>query len=294
MDPCWQLPYIINKPIIPDDSGLRISLQTPGCEQPALFNPYIYISAHNIYWDIVMATGVEVVGLTLALFPLVIEGVGFYMSSAENVKEMIRHKRTLGEFLRDIGIEKSVFDNIWCILMTRTGVHIEPNMEITPEILKEVLSCLPQTSINSFLDSCQQLCIMLGDLEARFQKYKQDIVGVVTLLRGCIANLVNKAGYRKMYTMLKHFKKKDREQYIERIHRLNDNLHKLVVGAPQTTVEVNKHRKGVAGHFQQVRKHAITLYGALKEKLQSSTCHCTVCNIHLLTFLTITLLTTSL
>lgn len=88
---------------------------------------------------------------------------------------------------------------------------------------------------------------------------------------------VNKAGYRKMFISLWHFGAKEREQRIERIHRLNQNLSMIVNGAPpQGTVE-GKPRKGVAGQYQRVRNHAITLYGALKEKFQTSSCSCNVC-----------------
>lgn len=88
----------------------------------------------------------------------------------------------------------------------------------------------------------------------------------------------------KMFTMLRHFRKEDRKQYIDRIHRLNSNLDKLVNGVPQPpAVEVNKQQGvNVAEHYQRVRRHAIILYGALKERLQiSSSCLCKVCTVHL-------------
>lgn len=82
-----------------------------------------------------------------------------------------------------------------------------------------------------------------------------------------------------MFGMLRNFTKEDREQYIERIHRLNFNLDKLVNGAPQTAaVAKNESLNEVnfAGYYQQVRNHAINLYDALKERLQISSCHCKV------------------
>ena len=92
---------------------------------------------------------------------------------------------------------------------------------------------------------------------------------------------VNKAGYIRAFRILQHFTKEDREQYIERIHRLNFNLDKLVNGALHTAVaEANKPPKvNVAVHYQRVRNHAIILYGAIKERL--SGCLCKVCTVHL-------------
>ena len=80
-----------------------------------------------------------------------------------------------------------------------------------------------------------------------------------------------------MFIMFQHFKKKDRDECIERIHRINTNLGRLVNGAPQTpTVKANKLQKDVTRHYQRVRKHAVILYGALKERLQISSCLCKV------------------
>lgn len=84
-----------------------------------------------------------------------------------------------------------------------------------------------------------------------------------------------------MFGMLRNFTREDRDQYIERIHRLNINLNMLVNGAPPTVaVEANKLKKvNVARHYQRARKHAIILYGALKERLQISSCPCKVYTI---------------
>lgn len=80
-----------------------------------------------------------------------------------------------------------------------------------------------------------------------------------------------------MLTMLRHFTTKDREEYVERIFRLNFNLDKLVNGVPPTAT-VQHQNVEVARHYQQVRKHAITLHSSLKENLVTSSCYCQVCS----------------
>ena len=77
--------------------------------------------------------------------------------------------------------------------------------------------------------------------------------------------------------MLRDFTQEDRKFYIERIHRLNSNLHKLVTGASQKAIV----RVDVAVHYQRIREQAIILYDSLKEKLKISRCHCKVCAVHL-------------
>ena len=82
-----------------------------------------------------------------------------------------------------------------------------------------------------------------------------------------------------MVRILRDFTQGDCEQYINRMDKLNSDLDKLLNGAPQTAVvEVNNLRRvDVAKHYQRVREHAITLHGALEEKLQIPSCPCEVC-----------------
>ena len=81
-----------------------------------------------------------------------------------------------------------------------------------------------------------------------------------------------------MFIMFLHFKKKDRDECIDRIHRINTNLQRIMNGAPQTaTVKANKLQKEVTRHYQRVRTHAIILYEALREGLRMSRCPCKVC-----------------
>ena len=82
-----------------------------------------------------------------------------------------------------------------------------------------------------------------------------------------------------MFSMVKNFSREDRKECIDHIHRLNSSLYKLVNGAPPTTAVESTipHAAIVTGHYHRVRDHAVSLYGALKEKLQGTSCHCAVC-----------------
>ena len=125
-----------------------------------------------------MATGFEAAGLALGLFPLVIEGIEIYISSAAKIIEIMHHRRTLDEFRRELGIEKGIFDNIWYTLATRADVNIVPNVELSSETMKEVLSFLNPDAVKHFVDACQELGTILGELAKKFQKYEQNLVGL--------------------------------------------------------------------------------------------------------------------
>lgn len=135
-----------------------------------------------------MATGFEAAGLVLGLFPILIEGVTMYMSSIEKAKGMIRHRRTLKRFKRDLEMEKSVFDNIWIILLDRAGISGEPDIDPSPEITEAVLSCLPACTVKSFLNGCQELITMLNEMNEKLQNYEQEVVGMTTCNQGFITN----------------------------------------------------------------------------------------------------------
>lgn len=131
-----------------------------------------------------MATPLEATGLALGLFPIVLEGITMYINSAEKVIEMIRHKRTLERFRRDLEVENIIYDNIWCTLGSRAGVPVEPNMKLSTTTITEVLSCLHQDARKSFVNSCEELVSILKELETKFQKYAQNLVSKNNFLAG--------------------------------------------------------------------------------------------------------------
>ena len=126
-----------------------------------------------------MVTGIEAAGLALGLFPVVLEGITFYISTIEKSIEIIRHKRTLKKFRRELVMEKSIFDNTWYILRSRSGVTFEPNVDPSPETLEAVLSCLPPCAVGSFIDGCLELITILNELTEKLQRYTQEMVDII-------------------------------------------------------------------------------------------------------------------
>lgn len=125
-----------------------------------------------------MITGIEAAGIALGLFPIVLEALKFYTTSADTVKEMKRHKRTLDQFRRDINMEKCKFENTWYALVVRAGLDLnmvgkqpwEAHLEAT------LISSLPAGAASSFVDGCQDLNAILEELAQKFVKYEKDMV----------------------------------------------------------------------------------------------------------------------
>jgi len=77
--------------------------------------------------------------------------------------------------------------------------------------------------------------------------------------------------------------KEYRNDKLSRIHRLNENLDKLVNGVQFHLSFRKTHTKVVnaAEHYKRMRDHAKVIHDALKEKLEASVCRCNVCSIPL-------------
>ena len=80
--------------------------------------------------------------------------------------------------------------------------------------------------------------------------------------------------------MVRYFPKWYRDDCIGRIYGLNSNIHRIIGALHTPTAQANQLAKDVTRNYQQVRKDAIVLYGALREHLQISRCPCQVCTIH--------------
>jgi len=126
-----------------------------------------------------MVTGIECAGLLLGLFPLVLEGLKFYLQAADRVKQMRRHEATLTRFLREVDMEKCKFDNIWYSLVSISGINpmiVAEPMPWHPSVEEKLLACLPSHSVPSFVGACQDMNEILEKLAHRFQKYNEDRV----------------------------------------------------------------------------------------------------------------------
>lgn len=126
-----------------------------------------------------MVTGIECAGLLLGIFPLVVEGLKFYLDAADRVKQMRRHKAIFTRFLREVDMEKCKFDNIWYSLVSISRINpkiVAEPMPWDPDVKAKLLECLPPHSVPSFVAACQEMNEILGKLARRFQKYNEDKV----------------------------------------------------------------------------------------------------------------------
>lgn len=58
-----------------------------------------------------MATGFEIVGLALAIFPILVEGIKFYMGKKGWLRDFIHYRHVLRRIFRDLSREQISFRN---------------------------------------------------------------------------------------------------------------------------------------------------------------------------------------
>ena len=129
-------------------------------------------------------SGIEAIRLTPELFCHVIERI----IRSSRLAKRTKHKRRLDKCRGEVEMENSIFTNTWDTLVGRSCVLIEPNVEISPEIIEEVISCLPKFSAERFINDCQELNTVLEEFLEEFQDNDQNNVGIVTYWQDCVAN----------------------------------------------------------------------------------------------------------
>ncbi|KAF8417854.1 hypothetical protein EV426DRAFT_621333 [Tirmania nivea] len=181
-------------------------------------------------------SGMEIAGLVLATFPIVIECL--------NKMKKGNRRVVLIQLARELKVEMTIFKNSWNRLLQLAGED-----SITGESLD------PDT-VSSIVDICEDLLDSLENLKHRVEKYGDE-------------------GTTLLHAIFNHSDEYCNEK-LTRIHRLNENLDKLVNGAQFQLSFKTTHTKVVnaAQHYKRMRDHAKMIHDALKEKLETSTCGC--------------------
>ncbi|KAJ5471368.1 hypothetical protein N7530_008725 [Penicillium desertorum] len=70
-----------------------------------------------------MASGFEVVGLALAVFPILVEGLKFYVEKKGRVRDFIHYRHVLKRIVGDLSREQISFQNSSQLLLENISMH---------------------------------------------------------------------------------------------------------------------------------------------------------------------------
>jgi len=111
-----------------------------------------------------MVTGIETAGLVLAAFPVVLEGLKYYIDCTKQVKDIRRHRVVLNRFMRDIKTEMTIFEDTWNRF---TGYKLPDGG------VPKLPTHLHTNLIDSIENVCQGMKDVLEILQQKLQKYEQ-------------------------------------------------------------------------------------------------------------------------
>ncbi|KAF8417858.1 hypothetical protein EV426DRAFT_352996 [Tirmania nivea] len=205
-----------------------------------------------------MVTGIETAGLVLGTFPIVIEGLKYYINCARKVKEIFRHKDDLRQFMRDIKTEMTIFEDTWYQLTGCDPFQVKAG-KLPDSWVPNLPAHLRSNSIDSIETVCEGMKDVLEELQQKFQKYEQ-----------------KEDGYLKMLRVTFSLSDEYRAYQLALIRRYNVQFRQLVIGTQTATTDSSKPTRSVnvAKSYHKVRENAMILFNVLKEKLLSETCSC--------------------
>ncbi|CAI7621684.1 unnamed protein product [Penicillium manginii] len=222
-------------------------------------------------------SGFEVVGVVLAVFPLITEALKFYAEERGVVKDFFHYQHVLKRISRGLAREQASFRNSCKRFMediaNQCGVGEEEISEMMQDptdprwregdlVQEQVFS---QKSVQQYLDTVEDMneeLVKIKDLMAKYGDHGQH------------EPLDKKTRRRQWKKIILVLKKDGITQHLEEAGRLNTFLAQLTDQNKSTIVTRRISRRSTK-HYTRIRSHAIDLYEILRDKFPiSPSCTC--------------------
>ncbi|KAI5784461.1 hypothetical protein FPQ18DRAFT_353147 [Pyronema domesticum] len=208
-----------------------------------------------------MLTGVETVGIALALFPLLVNGVQSYLDGTRKVNDMWRWKRSLRRLRRELETECSLFEN--------TCEHLL--QQIVSE--DEVYALLNGKGWED-LGFIRKLSAHMGErIAASFVSEVKELSKFLQKLQDRLIGLRCQDDQGNMLTVMKHILNRDFLS-MANVKEINSRIERL---APRRagSVTAKKSCTNAAKVYGRLRDHALSLHSVFQEKFGSVHDQCT-------------------
>ncbi|KAL4886789.1 hypothetical protein BJY04DRAFT_212766 [Aspergillus karnatakaensis] len=211
-----------------------------------------------------MASGFEVAGLALALFPILVEGLKLCVGEKGTIKDFLHYKHVVKRLLRDLAREQTIFRNS----CQRFLKDVAYRSDLAADTIEEMMQDLddPRWNEGSWLQPG------LFDLESvqRYLETVEDIHEELSKLATWIGiqpstspQVLDKKTRRRQWKKLVLVIRQDEIfQSLERVSYLNSCIARLTEQARPTAPTHHPHRRR-GRHYKQIRSRAIDLYRAL-------------------------------
>ncbi|OGE47224.1 hypothetical protein PENARI_c054G09299 [Penicillium arizonense] len=223
-----------------------------------------------------MASGFEVIGLALAVFPVLVEGLKFYMEKKGRVRDFIRYRHVLKRIIRDLSREQISFRNSSQRFLEDVSMIYGLSPNDIHEMMRDPQDNRWRKEIPFQGDDLKErsVAVYLETVEDMNEALKgiQDMVGI---REDAPPALLGKSTFRRQWSkIILVIGEEDIRKHLDRARGLNVFLSQLT--------EQNKPRVPAGGllqrstlHYEQIQAHAIELYEIFQIKFSTPlTCNC--------------------
>ncbi|KAL9630632.1 MAG: hypothetical protein Q9204_004618 [Flavoplaca sp. TL-2023a] len=208
-------------------------------------------------------SGVEVAGLTLTLFPIVVNGLGRMMEGIETIKHWKKYKRELNKYASRLENAHICFSSTLTLLLN----DIVPSDVELQVMIAEPLGSLwkkpiYEESLRSRLDQSYNLYLktvktLAEDVENLRSKLGIDASGTVQWYSYSVVE-------REMERIKITLRKKIYKELLDDIDRANKDLYKFTQqGISLEPIQRKRRSKRSVAELKLIRKHAASLYQVL-------------------------------
>ncbi|RDW81479.1 uncharacterized protein DSM5745_05036 [Aspergillus mulundensis] len=223
-----------------------------------------------------MATGFEVAGLALALFPILVEALKFYAEEKGVAKDFLHYQHVLKRIVRDLGREQVTFRNSCQRFLEDLTLRSDLTTDEVDRMMRDPQH--PRWTEGSWLrsdildlESVQRFLETVEDMREDLAKISES-VGVD---QDTTPELLDRKTRHRQWKKLVFVINRDRiTEHLKTASRLNTFLARLT-DQVQPTAPTRRSRYKSTRHYKRIRDHAIDLYHTLRSKFPTPpTCNC--------------------
>ncbi|KAJ5556262.1 hypothetical protein N7494_000177 [Penicillium frequentans] len=223
-----------------------------------------------------MASGFEIVGLALAVFPILVEGLKFYVEKKGRVRDFIHYRHLLKRIIRDLSREQISFQNSSQLFLKNVSMHYGLSSNDIQEMMQNPQDTRWRKAFPSQSDCIidKSVAIYLETVEDMNEVLKriQDTVGI---REGAQPALLDKSTLRRQWSKITLFLgEEDIKKYLERARGLNIFLSQLTEQNKSLSAADSVLQRSTL-HYERIRRHAIELFEIFQASLSTSmVCKC--------------------
>ncbi|KAJ5157472.1 Synaptobrevin [Penicillium canariense] len=224
-------------------------------------------------------SGFEIVGVVLAVFPIITQAVKFYAEEKSVVSDLFHYQHVLKRIGRGLAREKASFTNSCKRFVEDVACQCGVGEEEIAEMMQDPTDArwregdlvqehiFRQKSVQQYLDTVEDMNEELAKIKGLLTKYGDN---------DRPEPLETQTGRRRWKKIILVLKKDSITQHLDEAGRLNIFLARLTE-QNQPTITTRRVSRKSTKHYTRIRSHAIDLFETLQDKFPTSPgCTCTL------------------